>query len=50
MNFTDGVWAVEYARGPLPTSVPFGVADELLSCLDWQTAVQTLSLYTDLVT
>jgi C-8 sterol isomerase len=49
MNFTNGVWAVEYERGPLPTSVPFGLADELFSTLDWQTAAQTLSLYTDLV-
>lgn len=48
MNFTDGVWAVEYARGPLPTSIPFGLADELLSCLDAKSALQTLSLYTDL--
>jgi C-8 sterol isomerase len=49
MNFTNGVWAVEYERGPLPLSVPFGLADELFSCLDVQTAAQTLSLYTDLV-
>jgi hypothetical protein len=49
MNFTDGVWAVEYARGFIPYSVPFGVADELLSCWDWVTAAQTLTLYTDLV-
>jgi C-8 sterol isomerase len=49
MNFTDGVWAVEYARGILPFSVPFGIADELISCLDWVTAAQTFSLYTDLI-
>ena len=49
MDFTNGVWAVEYARGPLPFSIPFGLADELLSCLDAKTATQTLSLYTDLV-
>lgn len=49
MNFTDGVWAVEYERGPLPLSIPFGLADELLSCLDFCTAAQTVSLYTDLV-
>ena len=49
MNFTDGVWAVEYARGFIPYSLPFGLADELVSCWDWVTAAQTLSLYTDLV-
>ena len=49
MNFTDGVWAVEYARGPLPLSIPFGIADELLSTLDFSTAVQTLAVYAGLV-
>lgn len=49
MNFTDGVWAVEYARGPLPASVPFGIADELLSTLDFATAGQTLAMYAGLV-
>jgi C-8 sterol isomerase len=49
MNFTDGVWALEYARGPLPLSVPFGIADELLSTLDFATAGQTLSIYLSLV-
>ena len=49
MNFTDGVWAVEYARGPLMLSMPFGLADELFSCLDLSTAVQTLSMYTSLI-
>jgi hypothetical protein len=49
MNFTNGVWAVEYARGFLPLSLPFGLADEILSCLDFLTVIQTLSLYTDLI-
>jgi hypothetical protein len=48
MNFTNGVWAVEYARGFLPLSVPFGVAEELFICWDPLTAAQTVSLYTDL--
>jgi len=49
MNFTDGVWAVEYARGPLPLSVPFGLADEVLSTLDFATAGLTLGMYMELV-
>ena len=49
MNFTNGVWAVEYARGTIPLSLPFGLADEILSCVDFKTAAQTVSLYTDLV-
>jgi len=49
MNFTNGVWAVEYARGYIPASMPFGVAEELLICVDYLTVVQTFSLYTDLI-
>jgi hypothetical protein len=49
MNFTDGVWAVEYARGPIPLSMPFGLADELLSTLDFSTAAQTLGYYMSLI-
>jgi hypothetical protein len=49
MNFTDGVWAVEYERGPLMLSLPFGLADELLSTLDYTAAIQTVSLYSYLI-
>ncbi len=49
MNFTTGVWALEYARGPLPLSVPFGLADGLVSTLDFATVGQTLSIYAALV-
>lgn len=49
MKFSDDLWAVEYARGPLPLSIPFGVADELISTLDFSTAAQTLSVYASLV-
>jgi hypothetical protein len=49
MNFTDGVWATEYARGFIPASVPFGIASEIFVCWDLLTAAQTLTLYTDLM-
>jgi hypothetical protein len=49
MNFTDGVWAVEYARGPLMMSLPFGLADELLSTLDYTAALQTVAIYSSLI-
>jgi C-8 sterol isomerase len=49
MNFTTGVYAVEYARGILPASIPFGLADSLISTLDLATVGQTLSMYAALV-
>jgi hypothetical protein len=49
MNFTNGVWATEYARGFIPASVPFGIASEIFVCWDFLTAAQTLSLYADLM-
>jgi len=48
MNFTNGVWAVEYARGFIPLSMPFGTVEEIFICLDFLTAAQTFSLYADL--
>lgn len=49
MSFTDGVWAVEYARGSLPRSIPFGLADEILSARDFVAVKQTLSIYATLI-
>jgi len=34
MNFTNGVWAVEYAKGFLPFSMPFGAVSEYFICAD----------------
>lgn len=49
MNFINGLWAMEYARGPIPLSIPFGLADIMISTLDFSTAAQTLGIYMDLV-
>ena len=34
MDFTDGVWAVECARGFIPMSVPIGIASEIFVCCE----------------
>jgi hypothetical protein len=49
MHYPDHVWMIEYARGPLPSLLPFGLADALLSTLDFKTALQTLMIYFSLV-
>ncbi|HET9139327.1 hypothetical protein [Actinophytocola sp.] len=49
MNFTNGVWAVEYARGLLPLSLPFGLADAAISTLDFATVAQTVTIYAALI-
>jgi hypothetical protein len=49
MNFTTGVWSVEYARGPLPFSVPFGLADGPVNTLDFASVAPTPGIYAALV-
>jgi len=41
---------VEYARGALPSLLPFGLAGALLSTLDFKTALQTVVIYFSLLT
>jgi len=50
MHYPDHVWMVEYARGALPSLLPFGLADALLSTLDFKTALQTVVIYFSLLT
>jgi len=45
----DHAWMLEYARGPIPTMLPFGLADTLLSTLDWRTAASTVWQYAAMV-
>ncbi len=49
MHYPDHVWMVEYARGVLPSLLPFGLADALNSTLNFKTAVQTIVIYVSLV-
>lgn len=49
MHYPDHVWMIEYARGPLLTLLPFGLANGLLSTLDFKTVYQTLVVYFSLL-
>lgn len=42
-------WMLEYSRGPIPTMLPFGLADTLFSTLDRKTIGRTLWQYGKLV-
>jgi C-8 sterol isomerase len=44
-RFDPACWALEYGRGPIPTSLPTALSDSLLSALDPQTVVRTFWLY-----
>lgn len=48
MHVPDHVWMLEYARGALPTLLPFGLADSLLSTLDLRTVRRTIGVYLSL--
>ena len=50
MHYPDHVWMVEYARGVLPSLLPFGLADGLISTMDFKTVVQTVVIYFSLLT
>ena len=41
----DHAWILEYARGPIITMLPFGLADSFFSTLDFLTIFRTFRLY-----
>jgi len=41
----DHAWTLEYARGLIPTMLPFGLADSLFSTLDYKTVYRTFRNY-----
>ena len=45
-KFPEMCWALEYARGPIATMFPFGLADTLTSTLDFYSLAQMLWIYT----
>lgn len=46
----DAAWMLEYARGPIPTMLPFGLADTVTSTLDVRNFTRTFVTYGKLVT
>lgn len=38
-------WILEYARGPIPTMLPFGLGNSLFSTLDYKTIFRTFFIY-----
>lgn len=44
-RIVDHAWILEYARGPIVTMLPFGLADAVFSTLDFRTVFRTFWLY-----
>ncbi len=41
----EAAWMLEYSRGPIPSMLPFGLADTMLSTLDYRTFGRTMGAY-----
>ena len=41
----DHAWMLEYARGPIPTMLPFGLADTAFSTVDYKCLARSVWMY-----
>ena len=48
-RIADACWMVEYSRGLIPSMLPFGLADSVVSTLDLRSTSRTLGQYAQLV-
>ena len=48
-KITGNTWMLEYGRGFVPSALPTGMSDALISALDFPTIVKTVRLYGGLV-
>lgn len=48
LRIQDHCWVLEYARGFIPSMLPFGLADSFLSTLDFKTIGRTFTIYNKL--
>ncbi|MGD1912843.1 MAG: ERG2 family protein [Rivularia sp. (in: cyanobacteria)] len=45
LSIPERAWVLEYARGFIPSMLPFGLADSFFSTLDWKTIASTFGIY-----
>jgi hypothetical protein len=45
MAWAPDTWMVEYARGVIPSTLPFALGDSMLSAQDWWSVARSLRIY-----
>lgn len=49
LSIPDHAWVLEYARGFIPSMLPFGMSDSIFSTLDFKTVGRTFGIYSKLL-
>jgi C-8 sterol isomerase len=49
LRISDRAWVLEYARGPIISILPFGLAGSLFTTLDFKTIFRIIGIYGKLV-